>query len=69
MSICFNCGKILRNINVPCPNCGYFYSADTNKECPNIRMGTCLVTKALCRNMGNYGKCPVKNELEREEDS
>lgn len=64
---CFACGQPLRNPKDPCPNCGYQFTADNNLKCPNISFGNCNLTGNLCQHSGHYGKCPIKNEVEREQ--
>ena len=65
---CFACGKPIKNAHIPCPHCGYKFTAGDDLDCPNKQFGTCTLTGNLCTYVGNYGKCPVKNEVEREQD-
>ena len=69
MGKCFVCGARLLNINLPCPKCGYKFDTEDNKECPNRRGAVCRITKGICQvPVGDYGKCPTKNEFERHND-
>ena len=67
MNRCFACGTILRNINKPCEKCGYSFTADTYKECPNKKSSQCRVIRKLCNYVGPYNKCPIKAEADRED--
>ena len=63
---CFACGNPIKFPQLPCPHCGYQFTADNNKSCPNISFANCTLTGNLCQHAGHYGKCPIKNEVERE---
>ena len=65
---CFACGKPIKDTKAPCPHCGYQFTADDNSSCPNKKFANCTLTGNLCQHSANYGKCPVKNEVEREQD-
>lgn len=63
---CFVCKAILTNINLPCPKCGYKFSADTNEYCPNNKFGKCELSGEMCTQGINYSLCPVKAKADSE---
>ena len=63
---CFACGQPVRFPSQPCPHCGYQFTADDNTSCPNRSFANCMITGNLCQHSSHYGKCPIKNEVERE---
>lgn len=66
MLTCFSCGAVIQNSLVPCPKCGYKYTADDNRYCPNMHYGLCKITEMPCREGINYATCAIKNKVDRE---
>ncbi len=62
---CFVCGKPITNSEVNCPHCGYRFTVDDNRYCPNSRFGVCSVTENMCTKGINFQECPIKIELDR----
>ena len=63
---CFNCGKPLKIGSIRCPHCGYMPNEEFARRCPNLQGAVCSLTRALCKYLGVYQTCPIKNEGERE---
>lgn len=64
---CFACGKIILNVNEPCPNCGYIFDVDTELGCPNKEDGACNLTGMFCEVPDDeFGACEIKSKAEKE---
>jgi hypothetical protein len=63
---CFNCGKPLKMGSIKCPHCGYMPDVEFARKCPNLKVATCLITNSLCKQLGEYQTCPVKNKADSE---
>ena len=62
---CFACGKPINNPNINCPHCGYRFTVDSSKYCPNSKYGVCQITENMCNRGINFQECPIKIELDR----
>lgn len=63
---CFSCGTTIINYNLPCPKCGYKFTADDNRYCPNMRFGLCSISEIPCTEGINYALCALKNKADQE---
>ena len=63
---CFACGKPILDPNKNCPHCGYRFTVDDNRICPNSKYGVCQITENMCTRGISYQNCPTKIELDRE---
>ena len=63
---CFACNNPLYNMDLPCPHCGYKFTAGENQHCPNLKFGVCAITEHLCNMGNNYSRCNVKNKADSE---
>lgn len=64
---CFNCGGSIVTPLTPCPYCGYKVDGD-NLRCPNLMGTICSLTDNICSIRGDYGRCPVKNKFDHDDD-
>lgn len=63
---CFNCGKPLKLNSIKCPHCGYMPDIEFSRKCPNLRGSACTITNNICRFLGIYQTCPIKNEADKD---
>lgn len=63
---CFSCGSPIYNSRIPCPKCGYSFTAADNRYCPNMNYGICSITEIPCKEGINYATCAVKNKADTE---
>lgn len=66
MNKCFNCGATLGLKSLKCPECGYMPDVEFMRSCPNLKGAICLVENKMCKNMGPYQTCLVKNMADSE---
>lgn len=65
---CFNCGTNIINSSVPCPKCGYKFSADDTRYCPNSTFGLCTISEIPCTYGVGWQTCPVKVKADNESE-
>ena len=65
---CFNCGADLKPNSIKCPVCGFAPDVEFMRKCPNLNFGKCSLTNSMCRFLGQYQTCPIKNDAERDFD-
>lgn len=65
---CFACGEPLYNLQMPCPKCGYKFTVDDNRYCPNCHFGLCKIQEIPCRYGNSWQKCPTKNKIDNESE-
>lgn len=65
---CFACGEPIYNNNIPCPKCGYKFSAGDNRYCPNSNFGKCCITESICAYGIGWQTCPTKNKADNESE-
>lgn len=63
---CFNCGESIMSGSLPCPKCGYKFSAGEDRVCPYSNFGGCEITGILCTYGIRWGVCPTKNNADKE---
>lgn len=63
---CFACGEPLYNRQLPCPKCGYKFTVDDNRYCPNNKFGLCSIIEIPCTYGINWQTCPTKNKIDQE---
>lgn len=63
---CFACGKPIINTAVACPHCGYRFSVDDDRTCPNSYFNKCNITGKLCHEGINYNMCEIKSKVDKE---
>ena len=63
---CLACGEEIYNYQMPCPKCGYKFSAGDNRYCPNNKYGICQVTEIPCREGIRWATCGIKNKADSE---
>lgn len=63
---CFACGEAIYNVNLPCPKCGYKFTAGDNRYCPNMNFGTCGITESMCNKGVNWQTCTIKIKTDSE---
>ena len=68
MMKCFACGEIIYNLDLPCPKCGYKFTADESKHCPNSKFGLCGITEIPCTYGLNWNTCGIKNKADNESE-
>ena len=65
---CFACGNLIRSAEAACPHCGYKFTADDSRYCPNSKFGLCQITEILCSKGIRWQTCEVKAKADRECD-
>ena len=63
---CFACGEPLYNMQMPCPKCGYKFSAGDTRYCPNSNFGLCQITEIPCSKGNKWQTCEIKNKADKE---
>lgn len=63
---CFNCGAIIKDSRVNCPNCGYRFTAGDNRDCPNKVGPVCRITENICTMGTSFMSCPTKMRVDKE---
>ena len=63
---CFNCGEPLNVNSIKCPSCGYMPDVEFARKCPNLQVAICSLTGSMCKFMGIYQTCPIKNKGDSE---
>lgn len=63
---CFSCGSPIYNSRIPCPKCGYSFTAADNRYCPNMNHGLCMITEIPCTQGISYATCAIKNKADAE---
>ena len=63
---CFNCGAPLPLNSLKCGECGFCPDIEFARKCPDLRGAVCTVEGTMCKHMGKYQTCPVKNRADSE---
>ena len=66
MNRCFACNQPIKSAAVPCPHCGYKFTADDDRYCPNMNFGLCRISEIPCTYGISWQTCPTKNKVEEE---
>lgn len=61
---CFNCGAQLPYNSLRCQECGYMPDVSLMQRCPDLEVARCSLTGLLCKHMGFYQTCPIKNKAD-----
>ena len=65
---CFDCGEYIYNSSVPCPKCGYMFTADNARYCPNSVFGLCSISEIPCTYGISCQTCPIKAKADQESE-
>ena len=63
---CFNCGAQLPYNSLRCQECGYMPDVSLMQRCPDLEVARCSLTGLLCKHMGFYQTCSIKNKADEE---